>query len=89
MRVVPVARCNGRFQAHNPMNQFCGEDVGSRSDVCENDRGGPFVTLERGVEILTGIASEFFCTQLATSDTSLFTRVSAFRAWIDSTMTLA
>lgn len=88
MRVVAVARCNIRYPAHQPINQFCAEDARLRTDICSDDRGGPFVTLDRGIEVLTGIASDPFCLINNPSDTSLFTRVSAYRDWIDSTLAL-
>lgn len=83
LRIVTAARCSAQYPQHNPQNQFCGEDARMRSDICSNDVGGPFITLQRGVEVLTGISSVAFCNQNAPSQPSLFTRVSAFRTWIN------
>lgn len=84
LRVVPPARCSIRHQTHQIPNQFCGEDTRLRSDICSDDISGPFITLDRGVEVLSGISSIHIChvNPQTPSEPSLFTRVSAYRAWI-------
>lgn len=81
MRVVAPARCGTRFSTHVVAEQFCAEDTRLRSDFCSDDTGGPLVTIIRGVDVLTGIASVFHCLDAA-SQPSLFTRVAAYRPWI-------
>lgn len=85
MRVVPPARCQLRHPQHAVVQQFCGEDVRVRSDICSDDISGPFVTTHRGEDILTGISSIHTChTNIAVaSEPSLFTRVSFYRLWIN------
>jgi len=86
LRVVTPARCNTLYPIHNAQNQFCAEDTRMRSDFCSTDIGGPFLTLERGVEVLTGINSQQVCNLNVASQPSLFTRVSAYRQWISDTI---
>lgn len=86
LRVVTATRCGTLYPTHNVQNQFCGEDARQRSDFCFNDIGGPFLTLERGVEVLTGINSQGFCNLNQASQPSLFSRVSAYRQWISDTI---
>jgi len=82
LRVVIAERCSGQYPSHQVQNQFCAEDARVRSDICSNDISGPFVTLERGVDVLTGVSSTPFCNQIQPIQPSLFTRVSAYRTWI-------
>lgn len=85
MRVVPAVRCMNRHQQHAPAQQFCAEDVRLRTDICSDDASGPFISSSRGVEILVGIASVHVC-QINPNipiEPSMFTRVSAFRQWIN------
>ncbi|CRK90091.1 CLUMA_CG003809, isoform A [Clunio marinus] len=82
MRATTPARCNSFFQ-HSVAQQFCAEDARLRSEVCFNDIGGPFVVLRRGEEVLVGVISDPFCIAVPTSEPALFTRVSAYRTWIN------
>ncbi|CRK90089.1 CLUMA_CG003807, isoform A [Clunio marinus] len=83
MRAVTPARCNSRFPFHSLLQQFCAEDTRLRSEVCSDDLAGPFVVLRRGEEVLVGIISIDFCIAAQPSAPALFTRVSAYRTWIN------
>lgn len=85
MRVVAPARCMGRHPQHAIAQQFCAEDVRLRSDICSDDVSGPFVALQRGVDVLVGISSVHVCqiNPNVAAEPSLFTRVSAYRQWIN------
>ncbi|CRK90094.1 CLUMA_CG003812, isoform A [Clunio marinus] len=87
LRISPPTACNTRFPQHTIAQQFCGEDSRLRSEVCNDDLGGPFIVLDRGREVLVGLISDHFCIAAQPSQPALFTRVSAFRAWINQ-MTL-
>ncbi|CRK90090.1 CLUMA_CG003808, isoform A [Clunio marinus] len=82
MRATTPARCNSFFQ-HSVAQQFCAEDARLRSEVCVGDIGGPFVVLRRGEEVLVGVISLDFCDATFPSEPALFTRVSAYRTWIN------
>lgn len=85
LRVTAPARCTVRHPQHSIQQQFCGEDARLRSDICSDDISGPFVSQVRGQNILTGISSIHIChtNQQVASEPSLFTRVSAYRLWIN------
>lgn len=85
MRVVSVERCAQRWPASQAVQQFCAEDVRSRTDFCGEDVGNSFTTLERDTEVLVGIASVANCVvnvQIP-SQPSLVTRITFFRLWIN------
>ena len=80
-RVVTPASCLLRWTAATLAQQFCSQDDRIRSDVCNGDLGGGFTVLSRGQEVLVGIASAAHCSS-GTVSPSLYTRVTAYRAWI-------
>ena len=84
LRVTTAGQCATRHPSHQAAIQFCGEDTRLRNDVCAQDVGGPFIVLQRGQEVLLGVTSVSACltTNLLTQP-SLFTRVSAYRDWIN------
>lgn len=84
MRAVDNVRCNVRHNFHQPNLQFCAEDIRLRSDICSEDLGGPFVVLQRGQEVLSGISSIAVCQAIPANpiEPSLFTRVSGYSDWI-------
>jgi secreted trypsin-like serine protease len=63
---------------------FCAEDAIRRSDFCEQDIGGGFTLMERGVEVLVGIASipRCFTSPQTPSLPSLYTRIAPYVQWI-------
>lgn len=90
MRSVDNVRCNTRYSFHQPNLQFCAEDIRLRSDICTEDLGGPFVVLQRGQEVLTGITSIPVCQPIPANpiEPSLFTRVSGYSDWIVQQITV-
>lgn len=85
MRATGSVHCQTRHPNYNLQQHFCAEDVRLRSDICVGDIGGPLIVLQRGEELLVGIASVHICqpTLLPPSQPSLFTRVSNYRIWIN------
>ena len=63
---------------------FCGEDSQRRSDFCQQDLGGGFTMLDRGIEVLVGIASIARCINVPNipSIPAIYTRVSPYLDWI-------
>lgn len=85
MRVTNATRCSSFFPAIPTMDlNFCAEDSQRRSDFCQQDIGGGFTQLDRGTEMLVGIASFSHCvTNLnIPSIPALYTRVSPYLQWI-------
>jgi secreted trypsin-like serine protease len=84
--VVTPARCQTQFPQQDITQQFCAEDTFMRSDFCNGDIGALFVTVENGVEVLTGLGSIGRCLEnTVPSQPSLYTKVYAFRSWILTT----
>lgn len=81
-RVSTPAACSVRWPTAALAQQFCAQDERLRSDVCNGDLGGGFTVLSRGQEVIVGIASAAHCISIGTSAPSLYTRVTAYRAWI-------
>jgi secreted trypsin-like serine protease len=63
---------------------FCAEDSLRRSDFCEQDIGGGFTMLDRGNEVLVGVASQHRCVTNTNipSIPALYTRVTPYLEWI-------
>lgn len=63
---------------------FCGEDMRLRSDFCLQDIGGGFTMIDRGSEVLVGIASIHRCVTNTNiqSIPALYTRVKPYLSWI-------
>lgn len=84
VRVTNETRCQSFF-ADMPMELvFCAEDFLLRSDFCVQDVGGGFTMLDRGNEVLVGIASRHRCITNTNipSIPSLYTRVTPYISWI-------
>lgn len=84
MRVTNNTRCSTHFQLVPMHLAFCGEDNQRRSDFCQQDIGGGFTMLDRGIEVLVGIASQHRCVNMPNipSIPALYTRVSPYIDWI-------
>ena len=80
-RVTSVARCNTFFTLAQASG-FCAEDTAERSNVCQGDVGGPFVLSYRRQDILAGIVT--MPAPCGQHSPSAYTRVTNFRAWIQS-----
>ena len=81
-RVVSQSSCILRWSNAILAQHFCSEDVRLRSDICAGDLGSGFTVLNHGREVLVGIASAAHCLSTGASFPSLYTRVTAYRAWI-------
>lgn len=65
-------------------NFFCAEDSMRRSDFCQQDIGGAFTVLQRGIEVIVGIGAipRCFTNPATPSLPSLYTRVIPYLEWI-------
>lgn len=82
MRITSNAVCQTAFPTQNIAQSFCAFDADSiinRGDFCPEDRGSALTVLNRGEEVLVGVAVEGFCGQAPQTRPSLFVRVSHFR----------
>lgn len=86
LRITPDTRCVLFYQNIPTNTAFCGEDSIHRSDFCQQDIGGGFTVLTRGIETLAGIASNARCSTnvIIPSLPSLFTRIVPYMEWIRS-----
>ena len=80
VRVTSIARCLEFYAGADFAQHFCGEDNDLRSNFCLGDQGGSFTILNRGSEVLMGIASLPSC---SATQPSVYTRISpSLRQWI-------
>ncbi|CAO1436289.1 unnamed protein product [Diamesa serratosioi] len=80
VRVTSSVRCLEFYPGADFAQHFCGEDKDFRSNFCLGDQGGSFTILERGIEVLMGIASLPSC---SATQPSVYTRISSpLRQWI-------
>ncbi|XP_070503786.1 transmembrane protease serine 11D-like [Chironomus tepperi] len=84
VRVNNATYCSSIYPNASTNSTFCAEDFSRRSDFCQQDIGGGFTVLQRGIEFLVGVASVPRCFQSTTipSLPSLYTRVLPYVSWI-------
>jgi len=84
MPVLTDVRCKERFGGTNdmlnPLTQVCAGEESQGKDTCQGDSGGPLVVKENGLWYLFGLTSWGY----GCGDGGVYTRVSAFRSWIES-----
>lgn len=80
VRVTSNERCLQFYGGADFAQHFCGEDKDFRSNFCLGDQGGSFTILNRGSEVIMGIASLPSC---SATQPSVYTRISpTLRQWI-------
>jgi len=83
MPVLTDARCEQRFDGTNdminPLTQVCAGEDGFNKDTCQGDSGGPLVVKKaNGDWFLIGLTSWGY----GCGNGGIYTRLSAFRAWV-------
>lgn len=89
---IPTANCNlvEEYKGRIKENMLCAMDLDGKQDTCQGDSGGPLIVADKNgraqFDRLVGIVS-FGPTPCNTRDTpGVYTRVSAYEAWVQVTI---